>query len=55
VHIDAGFLRVLNLAISSSSLGSATQETRDQMGTMAVKNLEAGVAGKALPTSVYEL
>jgi len=36
-------------------IGSATLETRDQMGTMAVKNLEAGIMGKTLPTAVYEL
>ncbi|KAI9288158.1 D-isomer specific 2-hydroxyacid dehydrogenase [Umbelopsis sp. AD052] len=33
-------------------IGSATLETRDQMGLMAVKNLEAGIQDKALPTSV---
>lgn len=36
-------------------IGSATLETRDQMGLMAVSNLEAGIQEKALPTSVYKL
>ncbi|KAH8550000.1 glyoxylate reductase [Umbelopsis sp. PMI_123] len=36
-------------------IGSATLETRDEMGLMAVRNLEAGILDKALPTSVYEL
>jgi hypothetical protein len=28
-------------------------ETRDEMGLMAVRNLEAGLLGKSLPTAVY--
>lgn len=33
-------------------LGSATRETRDAMGFLAIENLEAGVLGQPLPASV---
>ncbi|CAM0141497.1 hypothetical protein VKS41_003788 [Umbelopsis sp. WA50703] len=49
---DSKLLQLPNCVVVPH-IGSATMETRDEMGLMAVRNLEAGLLGKSLPTAVY--
>ncbi|KAJ2964974.1 hypothetical protein NQZ79_g81 [Umbelopsis isabellina] len=51
---DSKLLQLPNCVVVPH-IGSATMETRDEMGLMAVRNLEAGLRGKSLPTAVYQL
>ncbi|RUS27550.1 hypothetical protein BC938DRAFT_483085 [Jimgerdemannia flammicorona] len=52
LNISVSFLFCFS-AVSSCAIGSATTETRDEMGHMAVANLLAGLKGETLPHAPF--